>query len=72
MSANRDNCLMLSETGAIRDILIDTVDNWKIVTDETAEAFYDKVMNILHNNSVCYFYDVFVAFGKEIINDRRI
>ena len=57
MSVNRDNCLMLSETGTIRDIPTDTVDNWKIVTDETAEVFYDKVMNILHNNNVCYFYD---------------
>ena len=50
MSANHDNCLMLSETGTIRDIPTDTVDNWKIVTDETAEAFYDRVMNNLHNN----------------------
>ena len=50
MSANRDNCLMLSETGAIRDISTDAVDNWKIVTDETAEAFYDRVINSLHNN----------------------
>ena len=44
MSVNRDNCLMLSETGAIRDIPTDTVDNWKIVTDETAEAFYNRVL----------------------------
>ena len=50
MSVNRDDCLMLSETGTIRDIPTDTVDNWKIVTDETAEAFYDRVMNSLHNN----------------------
>lgn len=50
MSANHDNCLMLSETGTIQDIPTDTVDNWKIVTDETAEAFYDRVMNNLHNN----------------------
>lgn len=47
MSVNRDNCLMLSETGAIRDIPTDTVDNWKIVTDETAESFYDRVFNKL-------------------------
>ena len=44
MSVNRDNCLMLSGTGAIRDIPTDTVDNWKIVTDETAEAFYNRVL----------------------------
>ena len=43
MSVNRDNCLMLSETGTIRDIPTDTVDNWKIVTDEIAEAFYNRV-----------------------------
>lgn len=47
MSANCDNCLMLSETGTIRDIPADTVDNWKIVTDETVEAFYDRVFNKL-------------------------
>ena len=47
MSVNRDNCLMLSETGVIRNIPTDTVDNWKIVTDETAEAFYDRVFNKL-------------------------
>ena len=47
MSVNRDNCLMLSETGAIRDISTDVVDNWKIVTDETAEVFYDRVFNKL-------------------------
>ena len=28
--------------GQIRKM--DTVDNWKIVTDETAEAFYDRVL----------------------------
>ena len=44
MSVNRDNCLMLSEIGAIRGIPTDTVDNWKIVTDETAEAFYNRVL----------------------------
>ena len=44
MSVNRDDCLMLSETGTIRDIPADTVDKWKIVTDETAEAFYDRVL----------------------------
>ena len=47
MSVNRDDCLMLSETGAIRDIPADTVDKWKIVTDETTEAFYDRVLNEL-------------------------
>lgn len=47
MSVNRDDCLMLSETGTIRDIPADTVDKWKIVTDETAEAFYDRVFNKL-------------------------
>ena len=47
MSVNRDNCLMLSETGTIRDIPADTVDKWKIVTDETAEVFYDRVFNKL-------------------------
>ena len=45
MSVNRDNCLMLSETGAIRNIPTDTVDNWKIVTDETAEMFYNRVFD---------------------------
>ena len=44
MSVNRDDCLMLSETGTIRDIPADTVDKWKIVTDETAEVFYNKVL----------------------------
>ena len=47
MSVNRDNCLMLSEAGTIRDIPADTVDKWKIVTDETEEAFYDRIFNKL-------------------------
>lgn len=48
MSVNRDNCLMLSETGVIRDIPTDIVDTWKIVTDETEEIFYNRVSNNLH------------------------
>ena len=52
MSVNRDNCLMLSETGAIRDISTDVVDNWKIVTDETAEVFYDRVFNKLKKKEI--------------------
>ena len=47
VNTNRDDCLMLSETGAIQDISIDIVNTWKIVTDETAEAFYDRVFNKL-------------------------
>ena len=50
ISINRDNCLVLSETGAIRDYPTDVVDTWKIVTDETEEMFYNRVMNNLHNN----------------------
>lgn len=44
----RDNCLMLSEGGAIRDISANIVDAWKIVTDETVEMFYNRVSNNLH------------------------
>lgn len=51
MSVNRDDCLMLSETGTIRDIPTDTVDNWKIVTDETEEKFYDRVFYNLYLNN---------------------
>ena len=47
ISINRDNCLMLSETGTIRDVPTDIVDTWKIVTDETEEMFYDRVFNKL-------------------------
>lgn len=39
---------MLSETGGIRNILTDTVDTWEIVTDETEEAFLNRVSNNLH------------------------
>lgn len=42
---SRNNCLMLSEIGTIRDIPIDAVETWKIVTDETAEMFYNKIFN---------------------------
>ncbi len=48
IDANHDNCLMLSETGVIRDISADLVERWKIVTDETAETFYNRVMNDLY------------------------
>lgn len=53
MSVNRDNCIILSETGAIRDIPTDVVDTWKIVTDETEEMFYNKVYdNLKKENSL--------------------
>lgn len=48
VNTNHDNCLMLSETGGIRNILTDTVDTWEIVTDETEEAFLNRVSNNLH------------------------
>lgn len=45
INESHDNCLMLSETGVIRDIPTDAVEMWKIVTDETAEMFYNRVFN---------------------------
>ena len=46
VSTNRDICGMVSETGVIRYIPTDIVDTWKIVTDETEEMFYNR---IIHN-----------------------
>ena len=51
VNTNRDDCLMLSETGAVQDISIDIVDTWEIVTDETAEKFYDRVFYNLYLNN---------------------
>ena len=45
ISANRDTCGMLSEEGVIREFPTDVVDTWKIVTDETEEVFYNKIIN---------------------------
>lgn len=45
ISENRDTCGMLSETGAIRYFSTDVVDTWKIITDETEEMFYNKIIN---------------------------
>lgn len=50
INESRDSCLMLSETGAIRDVPTDAVETWKVVTDETEEMFYNKVTNDLYNN----------------------
>ena len=36
---------MLSEEGVIREFPTDVVDTWKIVTDETEEVFYNKIIN---------------------------
>ena len=36
---------MLSEKGVIRYFPTDVVDTWKIVTDETEEMFYNKIIN---------------------------
>ena len=46
ISTNRDICGMISETGVIRYIPTDIVDTWEIVTDETEEMFYNR---IIHN-----------------------
>lgn len=46
VNTNHDNCLILSETGVIRYIPTDIVDIWEIVTDETEEMFYNR---IIHN-----------------------
>ena len=46
ISTNREICGMVSETGVIRYIPTDIVDTWKIVTDETEEIFYNR---IIHN-----------------------
>ena len=51
VNTNRDNCLMLSETGRVCDILVNVVDTWKIVTDETEEKFYDRVFYNLYLNN---------------------
>ena len=45
VNVDRTNCSMLSEEGAIRDYPTDVVDTWKIVTDETEEMFYNKIIN---------------------------
>ena len=51
ISENRDTCGMVSETGVIRYFPTDVVDAWKIVTDETEEMFYNRVIkNSLYNN----------------------
>ena len=51
VSENRDICGMVSETGVIRYFPTDVVDTWKIVTDETEEMFYNRIMNsFLYNN----------------------
>ena len=51
VSENRDTCGMVSEIGVIRDFPTDVVDTWKIVTDETEEMFYNRVIkNSLYNN----------------------
>ena len=47
VSENRDTCGMLSEKGVIRYFPTDVVDTWKIVTDETEEMFYNKIINNL-------------------------
>ena len=46
VSINRDICGMVSEIGEIRYIPTDIVDTWEIVTDETEEMFYNR---IIHN-----------------------
>ena len=51
VNTNRDNCLMLNETGRICDIPIDIVNTWKITTDEIEEKFYDKVFYNLYLNN---------------------
>ena len=51
VNTNRDNCLMLNETGRICDIPIDIVNTWKITTDETEGKFYDKVFYNLYLNN---------------------
>lgn len=45
INENRDTCGMLSEEGVIRDFPTDVVDTWKIVTDETEDVFYNKIIN---------------------------
>lgn len=45
INENRDTCGMLSEEGVIRDFPTDVVDTWKIVTDETEDMFYNKIIN---------------------------
>ena len=49
ISANRDICGMVSETGVIRYIPTDIVDTWKIVTDETEEMFYNRITYNFYN-----------------------
>ena len=51
VNTNRDNCLMLNETGRICDIPIDIVNTWKIVTDEIEGKFYDRVFYNLYLNN---------------------
>ena len=46
VSTNREICGIISETGVIRYIPTDIVDTWEIVTDETEEMFYNR---IIHN-----------------------
>ena len=46
VSTNRDICGIVSETGVIRYVPTDIVNTWKIVTDETEEIFYNR---IIHN-----------------------
>lgn len=45
VSANRDICGIVSETGVIRYVPTDIVDTWKIATDETEEIFYNRIMH---------------------------
>lgn len=49
VSAKRDICGMISETGVIRYIPTDIVDTWKIVTDETEEIFYNRITYDFYN-----------------------
>ena len=49
INENRDTCGMLSEEGVIRDFPTDVVNTWKIVTNETEEMFYNRVLNNSYN-----------------------
>ena len=51
VNTNRDNCLVLSEIGRIYDIPVDIVGTLKIITDETEEKFYDRVVYNLYLNN---------------------
>lgn len=62
VSTNHDNCLILSETGAIRYIPTDIVDTWKIVTDETEEVFCNRINNRITHD----FYNKISNILKEI------